>query len=234
MIIEKMTSELLDSMYEKHHKLMADIQGIIWDENQKDKHSQYYNSSTHGFLKEHAWEILFPVPEEEWFRNLKNLSRYNKDMPWPQFAPYQYTMDVIYPPNMTESSLCFGYAFLEDGTVKKTCFFNWMKIVNYQVMPQGIVMDPLAKLHGISVKYYVGVPIDKEDLEHFLLRAPGHPLENYVKRKRDEEHQQRLHDSYMEAYYLQMQYEPNYLPHKLQEFAKKEGLPFPKDQKSNN
>jgi hypothetical protein len=142
--------------------------------------------------------------------------------------------DVLLPPHLTPSSLYFGYAFLEDGSIVKTCFFNWMKIVEYQEMPQGIVMDPLVKVHGISVKYYIGVSIEKQDLENFLLRMPGHPLENYVARKSKEEHEKRLHDSYMDAYYLQMLHEPHYLPHKLQEFAKKEGLPFPEDQRSDN
>ncbi len=234
MVIEHMTEELLNSMYEEHHKMMDAIQNILWDENQKDKHPQYYNSYTHNFLKRNAWEILFPVPQEEWFRSLQDLNQYNKEMPWPQYAPYQYSMDVLFPPNLQASALYFGYAILEDGTVKKTCFFNWMKIVNYQVMPQGVVMDPLAKLHDISVKYYVGVPLDREDLERFISRTPGHPLENYVTRKNKEEHEKRLHDSYMESYYLQMQYEPHYLPYALQEFAKANGLPFPKDQRSDN
>lgn len=143
-------------------------------------------------------------------------------------------MDVLFPPNMAASSLYFGYAILEDGTIQKTCFFNWMKIVDYQVMPQGIVMDPLAKLHNISVKYYVGVPIEKEDLQRFISRVPGHPLENYVKRKNNEEHEKRLHDTYMQAYFLQLQYEPNYFPRKLREFAEKEGLYIPEDQRSTN
>lgn len=63
---------------------MDSIQDILWDENQKDKHSQYYNGSTHGFLMRHAWEILFPVTEEEWFKSLQNINQYNKEMPWPQ------------------------------------------------------------------------------------------------------------------------------------------------------
>lgn len=234
MVLEKMTAELLDSMYEEHLKLMDNIQKILWDETQKDKHSQYYNTYTHSFLREHAWEILFPVPQEEWFRNLQNLNRYASEMPWPQYAPYQYSMDVVHPPEIPASALCFGYAILEDGTVKKTCFFNWMKMVDYQAMPQGIVMDPLAKIHNIPVKYYVGVDIEKSDIESFLLRTPGHPLENYVQRKNKEEHEKRLHDSYMESYYIQIQYEPHYLPRALQEFAKKHGLPFPTDQRSDN
>lgn len=234
MMIEAMTKELLDSMYKEHEKMMNSVQEILWDENQKAKHQQYYNSHTHSFLKRHAWEILFPVPQEEWFTNLQDFNRYNSEMTWPQYAPYQYSMDVVCPPNISVYALYFGYAILEDGTVRKTAFFNWMKMVEYQEMPQGIVMDPLAKIHKIPVKYYVGVSIDNEDIRNFLSRVPGHPLENYVNKKNKKEHDERLRDSYMEAYFLQMQHEPNYLPKALREFAEREGLYFPEDQRSGN
>lgn len=234
MLIQKMSKELLDKMYEEHYALMDEIQNIIWDEGQKEKHSQYYDSSTHDFLRRHAWEIIFPVSQEEWFKNLQNLNWYNKAMPWPQYAPYQYSMDVLLPPNMTVSSLYFGYAVLEDGTVQRTCFFNWYKIVDYQVMPQGIAMDPLAKLHNIPVKYYVGIPIEECDLQNFIFRMPGHPLENYVKRKSEEEHKKSLYNMYMEAYVLQMTHEPQYFSRKLIEFANENGLYVPEGQKSNN
>lgn len=233
MTLGNMTKELLDEMYKEHDALMKDIQKILWDDNQKDNHPLYYNSITHHFLYEHAWEILLPVPQEEWFTTLQNLGRYNAEMPWPQYATYQYCMDVILPPEIPASSLYFGYAILEDGSVKKTSFFGWMQMVEYQAMPQGIVMDPLAKIHNIPVKYYVGIEIDKEDIQNFILkRAPGHPLESYVERRSKKEHEERLHKSSMESYWLQMQYEPHYLPRALQEFAKKEGLPFPEDQRS--
>lgn len=234
MLIQKMSKELLDEMYQEHYALMDKIENILWDEGQKDKHSQYYNSSTHDFLRTHAWEIIFPVSQEEWFKNLQNLNWYNKAMPWPQYAPYQYSMDVLLPPNMAVSSLYFGYAVLEDDTVQKTCFFNWHKIVDYQVMPQGIAMDPLAKLHNIPVKYYVGIPVEEIDLQNFISRIPGHPLENYVNRKSEEEHQERLYDMYMESYALQMAHEPQYFPRKLIEFANENGLYVPEGQKSKN
>ena len=233
MLVDKMTQENLENMYKKHEVLMDNIQNILWDDNQKEKHSLYYNIETHCHLKEHAWEILFPVSEDEWFKNIKS-SRYEKQMSWPQYSVYQYIMDVLYPPNIPASALYFGYAILEDGSTVKTCFFQWMKMVNYQVMPQGIVMDPLAKIHKIKVSYYVGMPLENKDLENFLLRVPGHPLENYVKRKNEEEHKKRLHDSYMESYYLQMQYEPEYFPRKLIEFAKENGLYIPENQKGSN
>lgn len=233
MVLEQMTKELLDEMYKEHHTLMDSIEQILRDDGQKEKHSLYYAADTHEFLKRQAWELLFPVTEEEWFIRLQELERYNPEMPWPQYAPYQYCMDVIHPPQISASALYFGYVILEDGTVKKTCFFNWMKMVTYQAMPQGIVMDPLAKIHNIAVKYYVGVPIEKEDIANFLLRIPGHPLENYVKRKNKKEHEDRLRETYMEAYYLQMQYEPNYFPKALRDFAKEEGLWIPEDQKSD-
>lgn len=123
MLLQKMSKELLDTMYEEHYALMDEIQKILWDENQKEKHSEYYNISTHDFLKRQAWEILFPVPEEEWFKSLQNLNQYNKQMPWPQYAPYQYSMNVLFPPNMTVSSLYFGYAILDDGNLKKNMLF---------------------------------------------------------------------------------------------------------------
>ncbi len=234
MLIDNMKSEILERMYKDHHALMDEIQNILWDEEKKDEHQLYYNSQTHGHLMRHAWEILLPVSEDEWFRNLKNFERYDKNLPWPQFSFYQYSMDVVLPPNVSVSALYFGYAVLEDGTVKKCAFFQWMKIVEYQAMPQGVVMDPLAKLHNIKIKYYVGIPVDMKDLEDFLLRIPGIPLENYVKRKKEEEHQQRLHDSYMESYYLQMSYEPQYFPRKLIEFAEKNGLYITDGQKGSN
>lgn len=107
-------------------------------------------------------------------------------------------------------------------------------MVGYQEMPQSIVMDPLAKIHEIPVEYYVGVPVEQEDLEAFILRTPGNPLENYVARKSKEEHEKRLEDMYMEAYCLQMAHEPHYFPKKLREFAAEKNLPFPDKQLSEN
>ncbi len=234
MLVDSINAEILDQMYKEHHVVMEKIQNILWDQEKKDEHALYFNSETHMHLREHAWEILFPVPEEEWFNNLKSFEKYNKHMAWPHYSFYQYTMDVFFPPNIPSSVLYFGYVFLEDGSVHKTCFFQWMKMVDYQEMPQGVVMDPLVKLHNIKAKYYVGIPVEIEDLQNFLNRVPGIPLENYVKRKNKEEHEQRLHDSYMESYNLQMSYSPEYFPRKLIEFAEKNGLHIPSGQKGSN
>lgn len=161
MILESVTKEILDDMYKEHEKAMEFIRQILRDENKKDLHRNYYNLQTHNFLEKHAWEILLPVSQEEWFKSLQELKRYNDQMPWPQYATYQYCMDVALPPNISEHALYFGYAILEDNAVVRTCFFQWMKLVNYQIMPQGIVMDPLAKIHNIPVKYYVGISVEK-------------------------------------------------------------------------
>lgn len=229
-----MTKEVLDKMYENHDVLMEKIHQILWGKDEEEK-KKYFNSETHYYIRKNCWEILLPLPKEEWSEKVTELSlRYEKVMPWPQYSSYNYTMDVLCPPFIPHICLYFGYAVMEDGTVFKSAFFHWHKMVKYQEMPQGIVMDPFADMHGIKPKYYVGSCVDKEDLENFLLTRKGNILESYAKRKNKKEHEERLHDTYMQAYFLQMAHEPNYFPKKLKEFAKKEGLWFPEEQKSSN
>lgn len=228
-----MTKNVLDELYVSHEILMERISKILRGEKEEEK-SKYYNLSTHSYIRRNCWEILLPLDKEEWSKTAAELNlNYEESMPWPNFSTYCYSMDVVCPPNIPFRCLYFGYAVMEDGSVVKTAFYHWYKMVNYQIMPQGIVMDPLADMKGIKPRYYIGCSVDREDIEGFIHSRKINVLERYVERKSKKEHEERLHDSYMEAYYIQMAYEPHYLPQALQEFAKKEDLPFPEDQRGS-
>lgn len=222
--------EKLAQMYEDHSLLMQKIAGILWE---KGEDPQYYEKSTHCFLQEHAWEIMLPLPKNKWSKTFSELNKsYDQGMKWPNFTTYCYSSDVLFPPNINSSSLLFGYAIMENNTVVKTAFFEGI-VLDGISFPKSVAIDPLAELHGIKPKYYIGVSVEKEDLERFRFKKDVRVLEGYVERKNKEANKTRLYDSYIAAYHLQMAYAPNYLPRRLQEFARKNRLPFPEDQRAS-
>lgn len=228
-----MQSELdkkLEGMYKDHTLLMQSITNTLF---KKGEDPRYYDKSTHHFLKDHAWEIMLPLPKERWPKKYSELSKsFDPEMSWPNFTMYCYSSCVLFPPMMDISSLLLGYAVMEDNTVLKTTFFEGIMMDGLSY-PKSVAIDPLADMHGIKPKYYVGVSVEKEDLQRFLLNRDILVLEGYVERKNEEAHKERLHQIYMKAYEIQMTYEPHYLPRRLQEFARENGLSFPEDQRSS-
>ncbi len=90
-----------------------------------------------------------------------------------------------------------------------------------------MVIDPLAHYRGIKADFYTGCYIaDKRYIEDWIIHRTN-PLEIYVEEKNRKEHQERIHQSYMESYYTQLSHEPGWFPDQLIDFAKKEGLYIP-------
>jgi hypothetical protein len=144
--------------------------------------ARFYNETTHNFLMRHAWEIQIPASVKERPVIFKDL-RYDDGIPWPQATTYCYVMNVLNLPSVPWPMLNFGYA-VHDGKLIRTAFFAHQKLVEYQDMPQSIVVDPLAIQRGIEPDYYVGCPVcSKSYLEGFIINRKQNPFENYVKEK---------------------------------------------------
>lgn len=222
--------EVRDSYQEQLHLLMNEAYGHISSEGDKEA-KKFYNSSTHWYLdpEENGWELLFTLDKQQWPNNFKNSYLQIEDMRWPQYTNYCYLMDVIAPPFIPYSLLYFGYAVVK-GMLFKTSFFVVQKMVNYQIMPQGMVIDPLAEYHGIKPSFYIGSPVpDKKYIEDWMLTREN-PLELYmidVQKENERKHKERIRDSYFESYHLQMAHSPGWFPNELIEFAKKEKLHIP-------
>lgn len=192
------------------------------------KNPDLYKEDTHLYLMEHGWKLLFSLEEKQWPENFRKL-KYDSVFVWPMYSAYCYLMDVICPPLIPHVLLHFGYAVLGDRLIK-CAFFVVQRMVDYQIMPQGMVIDPLAIRSGKKPSFYVGCPVDKEDIENFLIKKKG-PLELHVERKGREEHERQLYDSYMEAYVLQVAMAPGWFPPELIKSAEKEGLAIPRQEK---
>lgn len=217
-------------MYQNLEKLLKDAEVHIFNKDEKSQH--FYNLPTHQYITKEGWELLFPLEKQNWPERFSNMERnYDPElMTWPGFTTYCYTMDVAAPPSIPSVLLHFGYAIV-DGKLVRSTFFVVQQMVGYQGWPQGMVIDPLAEIHGIQPAFYVGCNVPMEEIEHWMFNRRN-PLETYVDRKNKELHQERLHDIYMESYRQQMLHEPEWFPVGLIEFAKKENLYIPPQKKN--
>lgn len=223
--------EVRDFMYGQLKLLMDAASDHIHEKDEESK--KYYDSRTHHYLDKNGWELLFPLEKERWPDNFLEHNYMDIDQKiWPQFTTYSYMMDVIAPPLIPSILLNFGYAVVEGKLIRCT-FFVLQTMVDYQVMPQGMVIDPLAEYHGIKPSFYIGCAIyDKKYIENWMIYKKN-PLEMFVNEKNAEEHKERIRNSYMEAYNNQMMYEPEWFPEKLIKFAQEEGLSIPSGQKGD-
>ncbi len=139
----------------------------------------FYNELAHRHLMKHAWEIMHPEPKENWPQVFVELE-YDDQMTWPQATTYSYVMNSLFPPNIGWLHLYFGYVVV-NGKLIRTTFFGHNKMVEYQIAPQGIAIDPLALQKGIEPDYYIGCPVCSKDyLEDFIKRLIKNPFEEYV------------------------------------------------------
>jgi len=217
-------------MYGQLELLMKAASDHIYAKDEQSK--AYYNSETHHYIDKNSWELLFPLEKERWPDKFNEHQYAQIDkMLWPGYTTYCYMMDVIAPPFIPYFLLHFGYAVVE-GKLIRSAFFVVQSMVKYQEWPQGMVIDPLAEHHGVKPSFYIGCAIhEKEFIENWMLDRKN-PLEMYVKNKHEEEHKERIRSSYMEAYFMQMSYEPGWFPEGLIEFAKKEGLYVPPQERT--
>jgi hypothetical protein len=156
---------------------------------------------------------------------------YDSFTEWPNSTSYNYSMDVILPPSIPSSILHFGYAVLDDKLIRSSFYVTQM-MVDYQIYPQGVVIDPLAVHNGIAPSYYMGVTLDKKDINDFLI-SKKHPLETFVEKKNKRDHELRIYNSHMEGYFTQMAYEPGWFSDQLMEFAVDQGLHIPNSSHNN-
>lgn len=237
---------LLDTLQQKFETLAHDAWENIMDH--PESANGYYDISTHSFLKRgdensagYPREVILPLPKEEWPEKFSELEkRYDSQMTWPKYSMYLYTMDVFCPPFIPVCLLHFGYA-IHQGKLIRCPFFVVFQMTEQTInkekilLPEAFAIDPLALKSGITPDCYVGVNLKKEYVEEWFLSRgkTGHPLENYVTKKNQKEHEERLYNSYMESYNLQMTYEPGWFPQQLIDFAKKEGLYIPKQDRTD-
>jgi len=181
----------------------------------KEKTKHLYNAETHVYIIHELFEIFLPI--EKWSGKLKELS-HDSLIPWPGGTTYFYSMDTVLPPNIPSGWLHFGYAFLDDKFVK-TAFYGLQTIVDFQLCPQGVAVDPIAINHGIKPSFYIGVTINKKNIENFLLTKKGNPLETFVNEENKRKHEERIRDSEREFYHTQMTYEPGWFSDELMKLA---------------
>ncbi|MCC6520470.1 hypothetical protein IT403_00590 [Candidatus Nomurabacteria bacterium] len=213
-----------DLMYLKFIELMKDARDHIYDNDEESKN--FYNSQTHHYIEKQAFELCFPLEKEKWPQKFQNMERhYEQFMIWPNYSTYCYIMDVVAPPLIPSSLLHFGYACVDNKLVRAT-FFVVQQMVKYQEWPQGMVIDPLALMYNIQPEFYVGYSVPKEDVQNWMIDRKN-PLELYLQKKSEKEHEDFIYRSYMESYMTQMTYEPEWFPSQLIEFAKKENLYIP-------
>lgn len=208
------------NMYKELNLLMEKGERAIRNGNGAD----LYNLETHYYLMKNAWEIMFPLKRESWPSKF-NEHLADENLPWPQGAAYSYIMSVLCPPFISSFNLYFGYAIIA-GKLIRTSFFAIDTIVKYQIMPQGMVIDPLCLAHNITPDYYIGCWVEKQDVDNFMILRKN-PLKLFVERKNRKEHEERLHDTYMEAYNLQISFEPGYFPPQLIKFCEENNLHVP-------
>ena len=223
--------EVREFMYGQLALLMKVATGHISDKDEESR--RFYNSETHYFIEKNILELLFPMDKEQWPTKFQEMGRnYDPQMSWPGYATYCYLMDVIAPPCISFILLHFGYAVVEGKLIRST-FFVVQSMVNYQPWPQGMVIDPLADIHGVKPSFYVGCSVpNKKFIENWMISRKN-PLEVYVEEREEKEHKKDIWRSYMETYALQMTHEPQWFPKELIKFAEKEGLYVPEGQKSS-
>ncbi len=216
-----------EAMYKQLTLLMEEGASRIKNKNG----AELYCLSTHYYLMENAWEIMFPLKQEFWPDKFNDYLA-DSNLPWPQGSTYSYIMSVVCPPFISCSNLYFGYAVL-DGKLIRTTFFAIETLVDYQIMPQAMVIDPLCLAHGIKPDYYIGCWAEKQDIDNFIILRKN-PLDLFVDRKQKEAHKERLYDTYMESYNLQMLHAPGYFPPQLLRFAKENNLSIPPQERTFN
>lgn len=222
---EKAYKYLSDVMEESYQLLCSEK-----EDERREKTQHLFNTSTHVYLTNNAWEILLPLKHEKRGPKFQEM-KYDSLMKRPQAATYCYTMDVIAPPSIPSGILHFGYAFLDDKPIR-SAFFVVQGMVEYQIMPQGLVIDPLANQHGIKPSFYVGCSVDKEDIQNFLFSRIN-PLEAFVQKINKKANDDRLAQSYMEGYFYQMRFEPGLFSEQLMEFAVNNNLHIPYSENNN-
>jgi phosphohistidine phosphatase SixA len=222
-------SKVREMLWGKLNVLMDEAYQHIYKKD--DEAKKNYSFSAHNFIDKNNYELLFPLEKEKWPEKfLGMIDKYDRQMTWPNWTMYNYMMDVVCPPFIPISLIHFGYAVYENE-LRPVTFFVMQVMVDYQEWPQGMVIDPLAVRDGKEPDFYIGVPVDKEDIQDWVkYRKTSHPLEYHVTRKNEIEHRERIRRSYMESYYLQMAYEPNWFSHQLLKFAEEEGLYIPSPQ----
>lgn len=245
---KKHNKKIDDAMHAKVHRLMESAAQRMFGQEEYEGES-LYDISTHLFLeKAHIplvgklqREVLLPLPKNEWPDKFSELQRnYDKDMKWPQYAMYNYSNDVLAPPFIPSSLLHFGYAVVNDVLIRCP-FFVILQMVDHDVdgktlaWPESFVIDPLADMNGIHPECYIGTTVDEEDIVNWLHNRGRfiNPLEAYASRMDGVYEKERKREMYLELYELQMTNEPEWFPRALIDFANKEGLCVPPDQKSS-
>ena len=146
----KKLEALMDKAWEdRHHK------------NEESK--QLYDSMTHYYIYDNAYELFFPLEKERWPEKFQEKYLDIQHMSWPGYTSYCYIMDVIAPPFIPYFLLHFGYAVVDNKLIPCT-FFVVQKIVDFQNWPQGMVIDPLASYHGVKPSFYIGSPVPDKNI----------------------------------------------------------------------
>ena len=246
---KKHNKELDDAMHKKVHSLMESATQRMFGQEEHEGES-LYDVSTHIFLQKETVplvgklqrEVMLPLPKDDWPDKFIELKKnYDSNMKWPQYAMYNYSNDVLMPPFIPSSLLHFGYAVVNDLLV--SCpFFVVFEMVDHDVegeiiaWPESFVIDPLAEMNDIHPEAYIGIRLEYNFIANWFMNRGKYlnPLDAYISQKSEEENRERLHDAYMEAYTLQMAHEPEWFPKGLIDFANKERLYVPPDQKSSN
>lgn len=204
------------AMLEKRERLMRDAADCLKSNNDL----RFYGQNTHAYL-DRCGESMFPLDKEEWpdiFRGVLC----DPVMKWPYFSVYNYIMSVLAPPFVPYLSLYFGYVILDDQLIR-SAFFVTQRMVDYQDMPQGMVIDPMARRQGYKPLFYIGCFVGEDDINNFL-ESQKNPIEAYVARISKKMDERDLFNLKIEALNHQLACYPEYVTPEMEEFAQKNGI----------
>lgn len=139
-------------------------------------------------------EIMFPVPQEHWTKSFHEIHKNYREepKPWSQYSFYGYIMDcLVTRANITRDVASiqnpwFGYA-VSNGKLFPCAFITMLRMTRKvegmdSMIPEYWVFDPIALTSGHTPDCYIGVPVELEFLQDWLInRYPVNQLlENQI------------------------------------------------------
>lgn len=186
-----------------------------------------YSLKAHWRLMEEGWRIMLPRSKKLW-PNFDSRLIEKPLLSWPDQLLVDGKDFLLSHRNFRglENLYFFGYA-VASGKLIKTSFMVSKYPENhdvYFIAFKEIVVDPFCAERGIKPDYYIGCPVELQDISC----CSGNPLENFIIREEEERHQNKMHQYYLGAYQALLNNNPHYFPKPLVKFADNGGFYLPK------
>ena len=204
------------SVYEEISSLMREAErSIILRESER-----FYSLKTHWFLMENQWKIMLPLKKDKWSDSFKKLTIKDDSLSWAEHGASFFNKERQPLFGLEADQICFGYAVVA-GTLSKASFLisRGFNELTTPAFCEEMVIDLYAEENRELADYYIGYSVGESDLLGYK-KLQVNPLEAFVERMEQEEHDTRMTKYYVDVYEDLIGEDLKHLPRPLAKFAR--------------